>query len=188
MRKTTKGAFAAATAGVLLLGGAGSLAYWTDTVDAPGGTIGAGHLRISDTTTCSSWTYDGDEVTGGATFTPGTSVLVPGDVISRDCDVTVEAEGEHLRATVEATEGTNTGLFAGATPTLTLDVSNIAASPDGGATAFEDLSPQEITETNDGDTLRVTTTVTFAGTADNATQDIDSVLDDITLTATQVHD
>ena len=39
MNRTTKGAIAAGAAAVLLLGGAGSLAYWSDCQDAAGGTI-----------------------------------------------------------------------------------------------------------------------------------------------------
>ena len=44
MKKSTKGAVAAAAAGVLLLGGAGSLAYWTADGAADGGSITAGGI------------------------------------------------------------------------------------------------------------------------------------------------
>ncbi len=39
MKKSTKGALAAAAAGSLLLGGAGSLAYWTDAESITGTSI-----------------------------------------------------------------------------------------------------------------------------------------------------
>lgn len=186
MKRSTKGAIAAAGAATLLLGGAGTLAFWSDTVNAPGASIDSGHLRISDTTSCSAWTLDTGEVVNGATFTPGTTALVPGDEISRTCDVTLQAEGEHLRATVAATPGTNTGLFASGE--LDLAVSQVLSSPDGGTTPFAAVPGQEVTEANDGDTLRITTTVTFeAATTAANTQDVASSLADIALTVTQVH-
>ena len=46
MKKSTKGALAAAAAGSLLLGGAGSLAYWTDAETVGGGSIASGHLKL----------------------------------------------------------------------------------------------------------------------------------------------
>ncbi|WP_435771040.1 alternate-type signal peptide domain-containing protein [Nocardioides sp. SYSU DS0651] len=189
MRKTTKGALAAGAGGLLLLGGAGTLAYWSDTTTVDGGDITTGHLRITDAETCSGWTLDADEDAASAAFDPATDTLVPGDVISRTCDVVLEAAGEHLRATVTATPGTSTDLFT-ATPGLTLAVAQVAASSDGGVTPFVTLSPQEVTEANDGDTLRVTTTVTFSAAAQDpaTTQDITSALADIALTVTQVHD
>ena len=48
MKKSTKGALAATTAGVLLLGGAGSLAFWSDSIG--GSTISSGHISLDDTT------------------------------------------------------------------------------------------------------------------------------------------
>ncbi|HWJ65424.1 MAG TPA: alternate-type signal peptide domain-containing protein [Nocardioides sp.] len=188
MKKSTKGALAAGTAVALLAGGAGTLAYWNDTTAVDGGDITTGHLRISDAETCSGWTLDTGEVTAGEAFDPATDRLVPGDVISRSCDVLLEASGNHLRATVTATPGASTSLFT-ATPGLVLAVSEVAASPDGGVTAFAALSPQEVTEANDGDTLRITMTVTFSASAQDpaTTQDITSALADIALTVTQVH-
>lgn len=47
MNKTTKGALAAGAAGILLLGGAGSYALWSDAETVQGGTITAGNLDIS---------------------------------------------------------------------------------------------------------------------------------------------
>ncbi len=45
MNKTTKGALAASAAAVLLLGGAGSLAYWSDAETIQGGDVTAATCR-----------------------------------------------------------------------------------------------------------------------------------------------
>ena len=62
MNKASKGALAALAAGVLLLGGAGSLAFWTDTAEVAGGAINSGELSLTDTTpgTCADadWVLD----------------------------------------------------------------------------------------------------------------------------------
>lgn len=50
MKKSTKGAVAAAATAVLLLGGGTSLAYWTATGTAAGGSITAGTLTLSAAT------------------------------------------------------------------------------------------------------------------------------------------
>ena len=51
MNKTVKGAFAAGTAAFLLVGGAGSLAYWNDTANVAGSTINSGTLTL-DSSSC----------------------------------------------------------------------------------------------------------------------------------------
>src|SRR5690242_18133565 len=99
MKKSSKGAVAAAAAGVLLLGGAGSLAFWSATDTVSGTSVSAGELKISDAT-CTGWAFDGSETTPNKAYVPGTDRIVPGDTISRSCDWTLTAVGEHLRATV----------------------------------------------------------------------------------------
>lgn len=48
MRKTTKGALAAGAAAALLIGGAGTLAYWAaeDSADGGPGRLGQPHPRL----------------------------------------------------------------------------------------------------------------------------------------------
>lgn len=173
MKKTTKGAVAAAAAGVLLLGGAGSLAYWTDTATVTGGAINAGNLTLG-TPSCGNWTYDGGESAPGATYTPGTSLLVPGDVISKTCTTTLTATGEHMRGTITAST-------PNAITPFTVAVSSITD-------ATTPLVPAgEFTEANSGHLLSVTVSVTFPGTSGNATKLSTATLNAITLTATQIH-
>ena len=59
MKKSTKGAVAVAAAAVLLTGGAGTLAYWSDSVDLPGGSISSGSLSLGTPDCGSGWTLDG---------------------------------------------------------------------------------------------------------------------------------
>jgi len=174
MKKSTKGAVAAAAAGVLLLGGAGSLAFWSDSLTVGGGTISSGHLALDDTTgatgTCSDadWLLD-----GGTVFDTTDGRLVPGDTLTKNCTFDVNATGEHLTADLAATGGTATGLAQ-----VSTDVDfTVAGSP-----------ASSIDVTNDGDEVSATITLTFTGsTATNVSQDDSVVLTDYTVTATQVH-
>jgi alternate signal-mediated exported protein len=179
MNKTTKGALAGGAAAALLLGGLGSLAYWTDAETIGGGAINSGHLALvtgGANNGCGAWQLDSGEAVG-LTYVAG-DPLVPGDVLTRVCNYTIDAAGNHLRATVDIDTPTltpGTGSFGS---DLTTDVSDITV--DGVAAA-------SFTEANNGDTLTATVTLTFASTSGNTTQDVTAVLDDLTLTATQVH-
>lgn len=173
MNKTAKGALAASAAAVLLLGGAGSLAYWSDSATVDGGTVTSGHLQLltDDTNTgCTAWTLD-----GGDPYVEGTTLLVPGDTLTKTCAFTLDAEGAHMQGTVDATAANISGDLASA---LDVTVSGIEINGQP-ADAF--------TEANDGQSLGVDVTVEFLPTADNTTMDLQAVLDSITVTATQVH-
>ena len=76
MNKTTKGAIAAAAAGALLLGGIGSLAYWTDSDPVGGGTFTAGSLSLTPLSTCDTWNLDTAEP-GGSPFDPAAALHDP---------------------------------------------------------------------------------------------------------------
>lgn len=190
MKKSTKGAVAAAAAGVLLLGGAGSLAFWSDSEIIGGGTINAGHISLDDTTLgtdslvetddgCVNAPFylDSDESLPGTVFVPGLggSHLVPGDELTKVCTFNVNAVGDHLRATVEeAAQPSDTG-------TLT-QASSSAVFTIGGN------SITEITEGNNDEELKATITVTFPGlAATNASQDDVLNVGAYTVNLTQVH-
>lgn len=175
MNRSTKGAIAAAAAAVLLLGGAGSLAYWTDSDAVAGNTFTAGSMSLAALNTCDEWNLDTDEP-GGQPFLPGTDTLVPGDVVTKLCTFTVQAVGTHLRATVAAVPGTDSGDLLTSGP-LTI----------GSSLAIGVTPVTEITEDNDGDTLTVAVTVTFASASGNTSQTDSAVLDDIDIDTTQVH-
>lgn len=168
MKKSTKGALAAAAAGTLLLGGAGSLAYWTDTSTIDGINITSGHLTLTEDS-CDDWEFD-----DGVAY--GTQLLVPGDSLTRTCTYTIDADGDHMLATVDVDGGAATGF----TPELTL--TSTAAIGTGAAIAL----PQADVAVSDGNTVVVDLRVAFSSAA-TGSMDVTAVLDDITVTATQAH-
>jgi alternate signal-mediated exported protein len=179
VKKATKGAVAAGIGGVLLLGGAGTVAFWTDNEPITGGTIASGHLRIvTDGTNqgCGAWELDTAESAPTA-YTVG-QPLVPGDVLTRDCAFTVQATGNHLRATV----GISAVNFSGAASDFGGQLhASVSAVKIGGTPV------SSFTEADDGGTLTASVSVTFDSAAPNGTEDLATFLDSLTLTATQVH-
>lgn len=184
MHNNIKAALAATAATVLLLGGAGTLASWNDSETIGGGAIKSGELSLTQEVgqTCTAWTLD--EAGGGGTFVPGTTLVVPGDVITRTCTYTVNATGEHLTAAVDlATPSfseTNQLVSAlSATATYTTD-------PGTGAVPLTDGA--SITDANDGDVLTAELSVTFdAATAGTTAQALTATLDALVVSLTQSH-
>lgn len=84
MNSFVKGGIAAAAGLALLLGGAGSLAYWSDTESLSAGTINSGTLTLASAAD-GAW----DE-----TITN----IVPGDVITYTETFNIEAVGDNLEA------------------------------------------------------------------------------------------
>lgn len=182
MKKTTKGALAAVAAGVLLMGGAGSLAYWSDTATVDGGAITTGELALGDATCDADWAYAVGNAGAGTTAT----LIVPGDTVAKQCTFTVTATGDNLQATLTTPTTVDVTETPGAA-SLQADVS--AAYAIGGAAI-----PASITSANDGQTVTATIEVAFPfGTDDDATtpvnvndtQDIVATLDTIEVTLTQ---
>lgn len=171
MNKSTKGAIAAGAAAVLLLGGAGSLAYWNAEGDIAGGTIAAGELKLTDPTP-GAWTLNGDPVTNLSTVR-----VVPGDELEYTASWEIAATGDNLKAAVDVTGFSASGSLASAV-TLT-DTYLVGGSAPAG---------NEITSADDGETLAATIGVDFPfGTsADNATQTLSLDLSDVKVALTQV--
>jgi alternate signal-mediated exported protein len=184
MHKNTKAALAATTAAVLLLGGAGTLASWNDSETIGGGAIASGSLSLTQESgqTCTAWALDA--AGGGGAFVPGTTLVVPGDVITRTCTYTVNATGEHLAATVDLATpsfGETNELVSALQPTATY-----TRDPGTGAVALADGA--QITDDNDGDVLTAAVSVTFdAATSGTTAQEMTATLDALTVTLTQTH-
>jgi len=154
MKKSTKGAVAAGAAAVLLLGGAGSLAYWNAEGTIAGGSITSGTLKLTPADT-GSWELNGTELT--STTAPK---IVPGDELVYTGSYTVSATGENIQGNLTVTGGAGTPwATATVTPTFTLDGTTIT-----GQTAID--------EDNDGDVVaaRVAVDFPFGTTADNSSQ------------------
>ena len=110
MNKLVKGAIAIAAGAALLTGGAGTFAYWNDSVGVTGGSITAGNLDVADATPVNgTWTVQKDG-TGTAIAVPDITAFVasPGDKFTYVKNVTVTATGNNLVATLALAPGSIT--------------------------------------------------------------------------------
>ena len=177
MNKTTKGAITAGAAVVLLVGGAGSLAYWSDSESLGGGSVSSGTLTIDPdpASLTGVWADESGTVINGTTFDPATQKIVPGDVITYSKKFVVGATGKNLKATVVADEPIRTAgtLWDSVAPTVT---SKIGAAP-----------VAQITSADDGKTVDVKVTLTFDSTTPDKVNQAKSInLSDLDITLTQV--
>jgi alternate signal-mediated exported protein len=165
MHKPLKGAIALGAAGLLLLGGAGTYALWSDSVDLAGGTISSGQLEFVDTT-AGVWRDASDGTPGVVIPDIAQFVIVPGDVLTYSLSTTLRASGDNLEATLAADPNSITG-----DADLLADI-DVTTDVTSGGTAIS-----AITEANDQDVIDVVVTITFDEASDN-----DSQLDDLDLT------
>jgi alternate signal-mediated exported protein len=158
MKKQTKAAVAAGAGAILLLGGAGSLAFWNDTSTAPGGVVSSGTLSLDDCAGGGTWT----DVNHGNVVIPNITTfrIVPGDTVSYNCATAVNAIGNNLTATLTAnigavTAGTGSAqLLAALQPAVITATANGVSLPSG-ATGVQ------ITPSVAGQPIVVTVTMTF---------------------------
>jgi alternate signal-mediated exported protein len=99
MNRLIKGALAAGTGVVLLLGGAGTLAYWNAETSVDGGTITAGNLTLTNSGS-PAWT---DQT--GTSIDIATFRVVPGDTLTLTQAVTFSATGNNLVGTLSLAGG-----------------------------------------------------------------------------------
>jgi alternate signal-mediated exported protein len=196
MNKTTKGALAASAAAILLMGGAGSLAYWTAEAEADGGSIAAGNLQLTDGDCDGDWTH-----VGGPSADDTVELFVPGDEITKQCTFTLTATGDNLAAevgvpsTVEYSTGPEDDDDyvepLSLTTEATFEVTDTATPATTRALANEDV----VTDADDGSTITATINVTIPfGTAADATTPVNvndtknlvATLDALTVSLTQV--
>ena len=121
MNKLVKGSIAGAAGIALLLGGAGSLALWSDSAALSPTSITSGTLDIAPGTT--------------GTWSPALAKIVPGDTTTYTQNYTVVATGDNLHATLTTNVGTITNGISGATPTTTFvvkDSTNAVVTPAAG--------------------------------------------------------
>lgn len=181
MNTTTKGAVAAGAAAVLLLGGAGTLAFWSDAATVNGGQVTSGSLSIDPVSCSPTWKY----ASGSAQNTDVVQGIVPGDSIYKVCTFTVGAVGDHLSAspTIPATLAYTPANVPGSTLSLPVAATyTLNGNPFSGADV--------ITEGNNGDTLAARIVVTFpfgnaASINANDTQGFTKTLDALTVNLTQ---
>lgn len=198
MKKSTKGALAAAASASLLLGGAGSLAYWSDNTVVDAGDFRTGNLRL-DSSTCVSapWTVTNDIEKRTGTVNLAAFRAVPGDVLTKTCKVTVLASGINLRAALAITNAAQTvtaspeAVSGSVTPTpLPTDVG--VQGTDFTLTPTFKIGTQDVsggfTVGNADQVVDVVLTVAFplnASTASNASQYDYLALNDYAVSVTQ---
>jgi alternate signal-mediated exported protein len=140
MNKLVKGAIAGAAGIVLLMGGAGSLAYWNDTANAGpasgSNSITAGTLTIA-AANGGSWTKGMYDNSGAVTVAPAAVAnlsnvrIVPGNRLVYTQTFNVTASGDDLFFKVASTAGSVTAASAAAA-----DVALAGQINASGATAF----------------------------------------------------
>lgn len=177
MKKSAKGALAAAAAGTLLLGGAGSYAFWTSSQDVGSAAINSGSLTLGAPDCSTDAGTHGWQLDGGATYTPGTTKIVPGDSISKVCDLSLTLVGTHIGANLAI----DTAAFTADSTTLASELTPTATFLVDGAAYVPITAPGT-------HTVRATVTVTFNGpAATNGSQNGSINLNAINITATQTH-
>lgn len=170
MKKSTKGALAAGAAAVLLLGGAGTLAFWTATDDVDGGTITSGDLTLVAGDCDLDWVDAADDA--------AITLLVPGDEVYKDCEVTLDGSGDNLSATVEVDPASVADITLGDPVADDLTVGATVTDPSGiDVTAVDVDGPTTVT-------VRITVDWPY-GDENNDSQLSTATLDAITLIATQ---
>lgn len=183
MNKFAKGSLAAGAGLVLLLGGAGTLAYWNDSADLTGGTINAGTLELT--------ADEGTWAQGAEKIDATQWTMVPGDELTYTAELGLLAQGNNIRGTVVLDES-----FVSITPEaadqidVSFDMPEGAALPDG--VTYDD---EVFTFTQpSGDaavTIPVEVTVSFPfdeGAEQNSSQGAVVDLQKISFTATQTPD
>jgi alternate signal-mediated exported protein len=173
MKKSTKGAVAVGAAAVLLMGGAGTLAFWTadDTID--GGDIESGSLTLTVDDCSDTWLDQSDDAP--------IALLVPGDEVYKDCTVTLDGTGDNLRASVAIDQASVADVEIGDQDDQTKDPLTVSAEitdPAGIDTTAVDVDgPTTVT-------VRLSVDWPY-GPENNDSQLSTTTLDAITLTATQ---
>lgn len=181
--KMITGSIAGATGVVLLMGGFGTYAVWSDSEDLTGDSITSGTLDVAAGAV--SWTDTAATPNTLGDVTDWNLLMVPGDVVTRSQDFTFSGTGKNLKGAIVFAPGTDTEQNNAAGGGSAADSFTIDPTVDDG-TLTEDLSGNcwEFTVANVGQTFE--TTVDFELTADNQDlQNVTATLDDATFTITQ---
>lgn len=178
MKKSTKGALAGGAAAFLLLGGAGSLAYWTDNADVNGTTVESGHLAvINNDCGTADWELDNS---GGA-IAPSTRI-VPGDTITKTCSFEIDGEGDHFDNV--GISIASPGFTAGSDATLVSKLGTVSAS-------YKDHLNNTVASgatLNVGEVVTASFSFTFdPNTPNHVAENAVATLDTIAITVTQNH-
>ncbi|WP_167854341.1 alternate-type signal peptide domain-containing protein [Brevibacterium sp. S111] len=166
MKKSTKALIAGGIGVALLVGGAGTVSFWTDEAEGGDGVISAGTLDLGSPAG-GGWeiSHEGDgsgTATEPVAFDPSADQIVPGDVLSYTQSIPVTLEGENIKAefngsidVTPSTDGTADTALSEA-----IESEDLAATGLTGATGDLSLDGETLAGEGDG-SVEVTTTITF---------------------------
>ncbi|WP_104137794.1 alternate-type signal peptide domain-containing protein [Cryobacterium sp. Y62] len=168
MNKILTGSVAGAAGIVLLLGGAGTFALWNDTVAIAGATITAGTLTVEAEE--GAWADQDDD----AIASIDDYLIVPGDTLTYETVLNVDAEGDNIQAQIVIDHGSIISddveadlaleeLLTKATTVEVVDGGGVGASVGVGRTGFDLVAGEH--------ELLVTVTIAFP---ENAADDDDA--------------
>jgi alternate signal-mediated exported protein len=190
MERVTKAAIATGAAAILLLGGAGTLAYWNQGGQSTIGGLTTGNLS-ADNQVCTDWTY----ANGSAEGTAVVNGLVPGDEVTVTCTIDVTGKGDHLGIVASFTgfsaDSVNSQNITGLSATV--GSPELVTGKEGGATIKTDSSNNSYVDmsTSTGPaTISVEIDVTYAyADGDNTGQNITVAAADqaLSLTVSQIN-
>jgi alternate signal-mediated exported protein len=164
MRNVTKAVIAGIAGVALLAGGAGSLAFWTDTKTGSSVAIASGDLTLGTISDGTGWTIIQNAAgvspaqTISVAYVPGTTLVVPGDVLTKTVAVPVSILGLNNKATLVVSGATAPGNTLASQ--LTAAVTSVNGVAGGTAT---------LTSANNGN-VNVVFTITIPWTADNTSR------------------
>ncbi|MGJ0119641.1 alternate-type signal peptide domain-containing protein [Williamsia sp. MIQD14] len=176
MNRNAKGALAAGAAVVVLLGGAGSYALWSDTATGANGTVTTGELKLTAVGTPTWKDVSATGIVGGTTVNPVTDFLVPQDTWEYTTTYTALATGKNMKAQVTVSPGTAGALPTGVTLTPTATVAGAAATG-GTAVTITPGAPR---------TVEVKVTVAFADVTGTTSQNTPVNVSGMTVSLNQI--
>ncbi|WP_168200439.1 alternate-type signal peptide domain-containing protein [Protaetiibacter larvae] len=157
MNKLTKAGIATAAGIALLMGGAGTLAYWNESATVAAGTVQTGHLELT---------------AGSAGWADSISHIVPGDTATYTAAYTLSALGDNIDVDLSATLPAASGIDLSVSYSYTID---------GTAHASGD-----VVSLDEGDYAVVVTVVVAFASSSTTHEDETVNLGDVVITATQV--
>lgn len=178
MNKMVKGSVAGATGIVLLMGGFGTYALWSDSSDMPGSSVTSGELDIA----AGDVHWNDLATTGNDDWDPSNSnhLVVPGDVVTRTQTFAIKGTGKNLTGTVDFAPGTETNSSGIEIDVAVTSDNATVTETAAGSNDFEFSAPF-----NTG-TLTAVVTYTFpASTADQVDQNATAAIAQSTLTIAQ---
>lgn len=175
MRTSVKAALAGVAGAGLLLGGAGSLAFWNDTESQPGGTIQAGALNLTDADCGDGWVIT--DTTTKLDLFQAAYRIIPGTSVTRTCTFTLRVSGA-VTGKLKLDSGPAILDPSGTDSTLKNELTYVASYVVGGtggaSGAIAEAETHDFTVDDNGKVLTAITTVALplGTTANNASNSL----------------